>query len=77
MASRHEVRNKLQGETLGRKGLMKKHDHIQPMRLLPDLQVVKIGGHGTIDFGREVLMPLRVCGNRRRSPGSAHSRCGY
>jgi molybdenum storage protein len=58
MASRHEVQNKLQGETLGRKGLMKKHDHIQPMRLVPELQVVKIGGHGTIDFGREVVMPL-------------------
>jgi molybdenum storage protein len=58
MANRHEVPNRLQGETLVRKGLMKKHDHIQPLRLIPDLQVVKIGGHGTIDFGREVVMPL-------------------
>lgn len=58
MAKRHEVNNRLQGETLVRKGLMQKHDHIQPMRLIPDLQVVKIGGHGTIDFGREIVMPL-------------------
>lgn len=58
MAVRHEVHNRLQGETLVRKGLMNSHDQIQQLRLIPDLQVVKIGGHGTIDFGREVLMPL-------------------
>lgn len=58
MANRHEVYNRLQGETLVRKGLMKTHEHVQPLKLIPDLQVVKIGGHGTIDFGREVVMPL-------------------
>lgn len=58
MAKRHEVQNRLQGETLVRKGLMKSHDGVQPLRLIPDLQVVKIGGHGTIDFGREVVLPL-------------------
>jgi molybdenum storage protein len=58
MAGRHEVYNKLQGETLVRKGLMQKHADIKPLRLSPDLQVVKIGGHGTIDFGRKVVMPL-------------------
>jgi molybdenum storage protein len=58
MAKRHELKNKLQGETLVRKGLMHKHEHIKPIRLMPDLQVVKIGGHGTIDFGRDVVLPL-------------------
>ncbi len=58
MAERHELSNKLQGETLVRKGLMKKHQHIRQLRLVPDLHVVKIGGHGTIDYGREVVLPL-------------------
>ncbi len=58
MAGRRELHNKLQGETLGRKGLMKKHANVQQVRLLPELHVVKIGGHGTIDFGREVVLPL-------------------
>jgi molybdenum storage protein len=58
MTPRHELDNKLRGETLGRKGLMRKHAQVQQLRLLPDLHVVKIGGHGTIDFGREVVIPL-------------------
>ncbi len=58
MANRHELDNNLRGETLGRKGLMKKHAQVQQLRLLPELHVVKIGGHGTIDFGREVVIPL-------------------
>ena len=37
---------------------MKKHAQVQQLRLLPELHVVKIGGHGTIDFGREVVLPL-------------------
>lgn len=58
MVARHELDNKLRGETLGRKGLMKKHAQVQQLRLVPELHVVKIGGHGTIDFGREVVLPL-------------------
>lgn len=58
MAGRHEIPNKLKGETLVRKGLMGKHNGIKPLRLVPDLSVVKIGGHGTIDYGREVVLPL-------------------
>ncbi|MEZ4598334.1 MAG: uridylate kinase [Syntrophotaleaceae bacterium] len=58
MKKRHELKSKLQGETLVRKGLMKKHKNIQPMRLVPNLHVIKIGGHGTIDYGRGVVLPL-------------------
>jgi len=57
MVGRHEIENKLKGETLGRKGLMKRHTAAQ-LRLVPELNVVKIGGHGIIDFGREVVLPL-------------------
>jgi molybdenum storage protein len=58
MGNRHELENKLKGESLVRKGLMKKHAHIKPIRLIPDLHVIKIGGHGTMDYGREVVIPL-------------------
>ena len=55
---RYDIENKLQGETLVRKGMMKKHAHIGQLRLVPDLHVVKIGGHGIVDFGRNVVLPL-------------------
>lgn len=58
MHNRREINNKLQGETLVRKSLMKKHQDIARLRLVPDLNVVKIGGHGVIDFGKEVVIPL-------------------
>jgi molybdenum storage protein len=58
MALRHEIASRLQGETLVRKGLMHKHKGIVPLRLVPELNVVKIGGHGIIDYGREVVLPL-------------------
>jgi molybdenum storage protein len=58
MSGRHELESKLKGETLVRKGLMKMHGEVPQLRLVPDLHVVKIGGHGVIDFGREVVLPL-------------------
>jgi molybdenum storage protein len=58
MSGRHELENRLKGETLGRKGLMKKHSQIPQLRLVPELNVVKIGGHGVIDYGRDVVLPL-------------------
>lgn len=58
MPDRYELETKLKGETLVRKGLMRKQAGIAPLRLIPDLNVVKIGGHGAIDYGRAVLLPL-------------------
>jgi molybdenum storage protein len=58
MRKRYDIESKLRGETLVRKGLMKKHAQIERLRLVPDLHVVKIGGHGIIDFGRDVVLPL-------------------
>ena len=58
MPHRHEVNNKFQGETLVRKGLMRQQHDTPTLRLVPELNVVKIGGHGAIDYGREVVMPL-------------------
>jgi molybdenum storage protein len=57
MSRRYEIETKLKGETLVRKGL-RRHEGIAPLRLVPDLNVVKIGGHGIIDYGRDVLLPL-------------------
>ena len=56
MNKRREIDTPLRGETLVRKGL--KHRQTATLRLVPDLNVVKIGGHGIIDYGREVVLPL-------------------
>jgi molybdenum storage protein len=58
MSQRKELETRLRGETLVRKGLMRKREGINPLRLLPDLNVIKIGGHGIVDYGREVVLPL-------------------
>lgn len=58
MHNRHEIESKLKGESLVSKGLMHKQAKIPQLRIVPELHVVKIGGHGTIDYGREVLLPL-------------------
>lgn len=58
MKMRKEIANKLQGETLVRKGLMHERSGVEQVRMAPDLNVVKIGGHGVVDFGSEVVFPL-------------------
>ena len=58
MAPRHEIESSLKGETLVRKGLMSRQGGNIPLRLVPDLNVIKVGGHGVIDYGREVVLPL-------------------
>jgi len=57
MAQRRELESRLRGESLARKGTWRP-EGVEPMRLLPDLHVVKIGGHGIVDYGREVVLPL-------------------
>ena len=58
MRNRHEIESKLKGESLVSKGLMQRQAKIPQLRIVPDLHVIKIGGHGAIDYGREVLLPL-------------------
>jgi molybdenum storage protein len=54
---RIRIKSGLEGETLVRKGLMKKTARGETLRLLPGLNVVKIGGHAAVDYGRSVLIP--------------------
>jgi molybdenum storage protein len=59
MAKRLELKSGLQGETLVRKGMMKQRKRAAgQIRIAPDINVLKIGGHGVIDYGREVKHPL-------------------
>jgi molybdenum storage protein len=58
MAQRHELDSKLKGETLVRKALLEKHEALPVLRVIPDLNVVKIGGHGVVDYGKDVVLPL-------------------
>ena len=58
MGKRFEIESRLKGETLVRKGLMQRQETIPQLRIVPELHVLKIGGHGAIDYGREVVLPL-------------------
>ena len=58
MKKRRELKNKLQGETLVRKSLDYGVHQEMTVRIAPNLNVVKIGGHGTVDFGSTVLLPI-------------------
>jgi molybdenum storage protein len=58
MNERHEIESKLRGESLVRRGLLKRYENIKPVRIAPELNVVKIGGHGLIDYGAPVVKPL-------------------
>lgn len=55
---RLELASGLQGETLVRKHMKRKRPAGEQIRIAPDLNVVKIGGHGAIDYGRDVMFPL-------------------
>lgn len=55
---RFEVANRLQGESLVRKSLLQAYEGQEQIRLLPDLNVVKVGGHGIVDYGKDVVLPL-------------------
>jgi len=58
MNHRHEIESKLKGESLVSRGLLHRQQRIEQLRIVPELHVIKIGGHGAIDYGREVLLPL-------------------
>ncbi len=56
--ARREIDNRLQGETLVRRSLKYGETQARTVRIAPSVNVVKIGGHGTVDFGAPVLLPL-------------------
>lgn len=55
---RHEIESKLKGESLVRRGLIEGYGKRESVRIAPELNVVKIGGHGLIDYGAQVVEPL-------------------
>ena len=58
MKKRFELQSGLQGETLVRRGMDTKGAAKDQIRITPDMNVIKIGGHGAIDYGRRVMHPL-------------------
>jgi molybdenum storage protein len=58
MPKRHDIESKLKGESLVRKGLLSRYEGREQMRITPDLNIVKVGGHGLIDYGAPVILPL-------------------
>jgi len=55
---RFDQPNRLQGETLVRRGTVDIYKNRPPIRLTPHLHVIKIGGHGVIDYGSKVGFPV-------------------
>ncbi|NLX48623.1 MAG: uridylate kinase [Methanospirillum sp.] len=55
---RFGLRSGLASETLVRRGLLEEIGESRRIRITPDLNVVKLGGHGVIDYGRSVMHPL-------------------
>ncbi len=58
MIKRQEISSSLLGETLARKKLMQTIDFSDQIRITPNLNVLKIGGHGIIDYGKKIVSPL-------------------
>ncbi len=58
VAKRHDMESKLKGESLARKGLMQRYAGRKQLKITPELNIIKIGGHGLIDYGAPVVMPL-------------------
>ncbi len=58
MPHRVGLESGMKDETLVRRAFLKGLDEGKQLRLLPDLNVIKLGGHGAIDYGREVVLPL-------------------
>jgi molybdenum storage protein len=59
MKKRFDLQSGLMGETLVRRGMVKeKRKTFGQIRIAPEINIIKIGGHGAIDYGHEVMLPL-------------------
>ena len=58
MIKRHDISSSLLGETLVRKKLKQTIDSSDQIRITPNLNVLKIGGYGIIDYGKKIVSPL-------------------
>ncbi len=55
--TRKHIPSRLAGATLVEETLLRKTQN-KPIRMVPDLNVVKLGGQSLIDYGREAVYPL-------------------
>lgn len=55
---RIQLSSSLTEETLSRSGLLANQNRIAQSKIAPELTVVKIGGHGIMDYGADVILPL-------------------
>jgi len=58
MEGRFELKSGLMSETLVRKSWHRKISAGKQIRITPELNVIKIGGNGAIDYGKKVMHPL-------------------
>src|SRR5665647_3434773 len=58
MPRRLGLESGMRDETLVRRAFLEGLEKGESVRILPELNVIKLGGHGTIDYGKEVVIPL-------------------
>ena len=58
MPRRLGLESGMRDETLVRLAFLGELGKGESVRMLPELNVIKLGGHGTIDYGKEVVLPL-------------------
>ncbi|MEI8330643.1 MAG: hypothetical protein WCF90_03180 [Methanomicrobiales archaeon] len=58
MKTRFELESGRQGESLVRIGMMEYRKVPERIRITPEINSIKIWGHGAIDYSREVMYPL-------------------
>jgi molybdenum storage protein len=58
MPKRLGLNSDMRDETLVRRAFLEGLQKGESLRILPKLNVIKLGGHGAIDYGREVVLPL-------------------
>jgi molybdenum storage protein len=58
MVRRIRLESGMRGETLVRHAFLEGLAKDESLRMLPELNVIKLGGHGAIDYGKDVVLPL-------------------
>jgi len=57
-SKRLHIKSKLMGETLVGKTFLKSLEYREPFRVLPDVNVLKIGGQSITDMGAKAVLPI-------------------
>jgi len=57
LGKRKDIASRFKGETLIERGILQRTKN-DPIRMIPDLNVIKIGGQSLMDYGKKVVYPI-------------------